>query len=147
MLCPVPQLSSCDENSRLETAEQELNLTAVDCGGAADWPKSTKVLLGKHAVATAAGEHHKLLRKILRPPFSVTAVNDLMPRMADIARRCCDRWAAQGRGKGLMFAKDYTFTVISMSLMHLASLTLHTASTAGHCLIPDVSSMLCLVGK
>ncbi|CAL8471479.1 g11021 [Coccomyxa elongata] len=76
-----------------------------------DWPTSTKVLLGRHAVATAAGEHHKLLRKILRPPFSVAAVNDLMPRMADIARRCCDRWATQGRGKGLMFAKDYTFTI------------------------------------
>ena len=105
----------------------------VNCGGAADWPTSTKVLLGKHAVATAAGEHHKLLRKVLRPPFSVTAVNDLMPRMADIARSCCDRWASQGRGKGLVFAKDYTFTVTPMSCMHLALLTLHMVADAAQC--------------
>lgn len=111
----------------------------VDCCGAADWPTSTKVLLGRHAVATAAGEHHKLLGKILRPPFSLAAVNDLMPRMANIARRCCDRWATQGRGKGLMFAKDYTFTVSPKSIMHLASVSLDTASAAH---IPDVSSML-----
>lgn len=69
------------------------------------------MLLGRHAVAVVTGPHHLQLRKILRPAFSVSSVNDLVPRMAAIARRCCDKWAAEGRGKGLLHAKEFTFSV------------------------------------
>lgn len=80
-------------------------------GGAANWPTSTKVLLGRHGVSVVEGARHLQLRKILRPAFTVAAVNDLVPRMAAIAQCCCDKWAAEGRGKGQTLAKEFTFSV------------------------------------
>ena len=69
------------------------------------------MLLGRHGVSVVEGARHLQLRKFLRPAFTVAAVNDLVPRMAAIAHRCCDKWAAEGRGKGQTLAKDYTFSV------------------------------------
>ena len=80
-------------------------------GLAADWPTSVKVLLGRYGVVNVTGEEHLRLRKTLNPSFRLGPVNEVVPHMAALATRCCDKWAGQGRVKGLLAAKEYTFLV------------------------------------
>ena len=66
------------------------------------------------AVVTMSLIRHQLdvqLRKILKPAFSLGAINEFAPSMAGVARRCCDKWAGQGRVGGMLAAKEYTFLV------------------------------------
>ena len=78
---------------------------------AADWPASTRLLLGKGSLAASAGERHLLLRKLLKPAFSVSGVAQMVPRMGAIAERCLSEWAGKGRVQGLLAAKEFTFRV------------------------------------
>ena len=62
---------------------------------AADWPTSVKVLLGRYGVVNVTGEGHLKLRKTLNPSFRLGPVNEVVPRMAALAERCCARWASR----------------------------------------------------
>lgn len=81
------------------------------CVCTADWPTSTQVLLGENALAVVSGERHLKMRKMQKPAFSMSAINVVIPRMADIAQRSCDKWASKGRVKGKICAKEFTFAV------------------------------------
>jgi cytochrome P450 len=78
---------------------------------AADWPRSTRVLLGRFGLINIVGARHAVLRKILKPAFSLGAIAGFAPGMAAVAARCCEKWAAQGRVQGMQAAKEYTFLV------------------------------------
>ena len=78
---------------------------------AADWPASTRLLLGKGSLAASSGERHLLLRKLLKPAFSMPGVAQMVPKMGAIAERCMSAWASKGRVQGLLAAKEFTFRV------------------------------------
>ncbi|CAK0785282.1 hypothetical protein CVIRNUC_008488 [Coccomyxa viridis] len=78
----------------------------------ADWPASTRLLLGKGSLAASSGERHLLLRKLLKPAFSLPGVAQMVPKMGAIAEQCMSKWASKGRVQGLLAAKEFTFRVI-----------------------------------
>ncbi len=78
---------------------------------AADWPTSTKLMLGKGSVSAATGDFHLRLRKLLKPAFSMSGVANMIPRIAAMADQCLSKWADEGQIKGMLATKEFTFRV------------------------------------
>lgn len=85
-------------------------LTMGSCG-AADWPTSTKLMLGKGSVSAATGDFHARLRKLLKPAFSMSGMARMVPKVAVIAEQCLSKWADEGQIKGMLATKEFTFRV------------------------------------
>ena len=95
------------------------------------------------------GDGHLALRKTLNPSFRLGPVNEVVPHMAALAARCCDKWAGQGRVSGLLAAKEYTFLVrrLHSPCMYPWSPSSPKSRSAGHsrcqhCLCPSRLSAL-----
>ena len=99
---------------------------------AADWPASTRLLLGKGSLAASSGERHLLLRKLLKPAFSAPGVAQMVPRMGAIAERCMSEWASKGLVQGLLASKEFTFRVCA-----------HTTPLVGLTCAPDTRNATC----
>lgn len=78
---------------------------------AADWPTSTRIMLGKGSLAASEGERHLQLRKLLKPAFSMSGIADMVPKVGAIAERCLGSWADAGQVQGMDAAKEFTFRV------------------------------------
>ena len=78
---------------------------------AADWPTSTRLMLGKGAVNVVTGDSHMQLRKVLRPAFSMSSIAGILPKLGTIAEQCLSSWAAKGQVSGMLAAKEFTFRV------------------------------------
>lgn len=84
---------------------------------AADWPKSTKALLGPWSVTVLTGEAHAKLRRVLNPAFRSSVLARSIPAIANFAYEYCNRWADEGLISGYSACKGFPFKVILISFI------------------------------
>ncbi|XP_066528026.1 cytochrome P450 26C1 [Hoplias malabaricus] len=84
------------------------------------WPQSTRIILGTHALVNSTGELHRQKRKILAPVFSREALDTYLSRLQDVVKCEVEKWCMEaGSVDAYNATRSLTFRVAMRAMLGL----------------------------